>query len=130
MATADVEERLVSVLEELQSIFIAALGTTHEHLEALIDPVSRKSSRTLNYLVATASGTLLDQIFSPPYQDRVGTESFDQLNGRYQRLLAEALDLASELGLPAAGTEERRAVVARIAAARKIYFQRRASADE
>ena len=57
---------------------------------------------TLNYLTATASGTLRDRIFSGFNHDHEPPDGFDAFNQRYQALLHEAVELATALGLPAA----------------------------
>ena len=83
-------------------MWVEATGLEHPTINTLLDPMQRSSDRTLNYLTATASGTLRDRIFCAANHDREPEEGFDRLNDRYQALLHEAIDLATALQLPAA----------------------------
>ena len=96
------EARLVEVLEALGSMFIEAGRSAHPMIEQLLDPSSRRSDATLNYLTATASGTPQDQEFSAFNGDREPAGGYDAFNRRYRQLVDEAAELAAELGLPAA----------------------------
>src|SRR4051794_16254222 len=96
------EERLVEMLGALNEMWVEASGSAHPMIGCLLDPAQRRSEGTVNYLTATASGTLRDRIFSDTNHDAEPREGFANFNERYQALLHEAVDLATALGLPAA----------------------------
>jgi hypothetical protein len=98
----DSEDGLVDVLNQLNAMWVEETGLTHPMIDSLLDPVQRRSARTLNYLTATASGTLRDRIFCELNHDPTPAEGFTRFNERYQGLLHEAVDLAVALDLPAA----------------------------
>lgn len=103
---AGAEGQLDEKLIELQAMFVAAGRDPHPHIEALLDPGLRHDAATLNYLDATASGTLRDQEFSAGNGDRPPPAGFADFNARYQHLLTEVRALADELRLPAMGWEQ------------------------
>jgi hypothetical protein len=97
----EAEQRLTEVLNDLREMFVSATGSSDAMLERLIDPATRRSQVTLNYLVSTASGTLSDRIFCAENGDTEPAGGYSAFNSRYRLLLAEARDLASSLQLPA-----------------------------
>lgn len=97
-----VESRLVAELEATRALFIEATGGSHPHLDSLLDPVQRDGPATLNFLAASASGTLWDHEFSSEAGHREPVDGFQECNRRYRAHLARAWALASELGLPSA----------------------------
>jgi hypothetical protein len=99
----DIEVRLVHVLGQLQAMHIVATGASHPSLDKLTDPEGRRDPATLNWLVATASGTLPDRWFCAENGDREPDEGFPSFNSRWTELLTEAAALAADLRLPAAG---------------------------
>lgn len=101
MQTMSDQERLTEVLVEMRTIWLAASGSSHAHLDALVDPAVRDDPATRNYLAAGASGTIRDRIFSPLNGDRVTAEEARSVNDRHRDLLAEATALSVRLGLPA-----------------------------
>ena len=84
-------------------MYIAATGSSHPHLDDLIDPKARHHPKTLNYLVASAPGTLQDRYFAPANGDRITDAEKDEFNARYRQRLEEAATLAKKLMWPAAG---------------------------
>jgi hypothetical protein len=98
----DREKRLLDVLAELQKMHVRATGAEHAHLAALLDPKTRHHPRTLNYLVASAPGTLQDAYFSPENGNRVARDEVVEFNAAYRDLLDEAVDLGRKLMWPAA----------------------------
>jgi hypothetical protein len=96
------EHRLVELLEAIQSMYIEIGGSGHPWLARLLDEDGCRDPKTLNYLAATASGTLQDRIFSAANHDREPLGGFDAFNERYRSLLSEAVVLAHDLRLPAA----------------------------
>jgi hypothetical protein len=97
------EARFVDLLTSLRSILLEMNGTSHPMLEDLLNPETRASPKTFNYLVATASGTLQDQWFSTEDANGPSSEELAEINDRYHTLLNEALRIARELGLPSGG---------------------------
>lgn len=97
----DDEEKLVTALQALRSMWLRAGGSSHPHLDALLDPALRADARTSNYLAATASGTIRDRFFTPANGDHLAEAEVSWFNDRYQALLAEAIALSQKLRLPA-----------------------------
>lgn len=102
------ERRFDDVLLALRDMFVRAQGFSPNMLEDLIDPTVRREPRTLNYLVASASGTLQDRYFTPANRDKITENEEDEFNARYRALLDEAVELAWRLSLPAARDRFRR----------------------
>jgi len=102
------ERRFDEVLLALRDMFMRAQGSSPIMLEDLIDPTVRREPRTLNYLVASASGTLQDRYFTPANGDKITGNEKDEFNARYRALLDEAVELAWRLSLPAARDRFRR----------------------
>jgi len=99
----EIETRLVEVLGQLRAMQVLASGTSHPALDGLTTPAGRRAPATLNWLVATASGTLRDRWFCSENGDREPDEGYASFNVRWGTLLTEAAELAAELRLPAAG---------------------------
>ena len=99
----DIEVRLGHVLGQLRAMHVVATRASHPWLDKLMDPEGRRDPATLNWLVATASGTLSDRWFCAENGDREPNEGFPSFNSRWGELLTEAAGLAAELRLPAAG---------------------------
>src|SRR5947209_18978364 len=97
------EARFVDLLKGIRSILLEMNGTSHPMLEDLLNPETRTSPKTFNYLVATASGTLQDRWFSAEDAKGLSSQEVDEINDRYHSLLNEALRSARELGLPSGG---------------------------
>jgi hypothetical protein len=97
----DTEQRFTDMLNDLREMSVSATGSSDPMLERLIDPATRRSHGTPNYLVSTASGTLSDRIFCSENGDTEPVEGYSAFNSRYRVLLAEARDLASSLQRPA-----------------------------
>ena len=94
------EQRLVAVLNEMQGMVREATGTDHAVITGLLDSGRRRDPATLNYLAATASGTLRDRYFCAGNHDREPPEGFGPFNRRWEQLVDEAAQLAHDLGFP------------------------------
>jgi hypothetical protein len=66
----DAERRFVEAVETLRGMYVEARGESHPWLDGLLSSATRRSPMTLNWLVATASGTLLDAYFCSENGDR------------------------------------------------------------
>ena len=95
------EEEFVQALEGMRRIWVRTTGSSHDHLDALLDPVQRQDPATTNYLASGASGSLRDRIFTPLNGDDLAEADATQINGEYRALLKSATDSASRLSLPA-----------------------------
>src|SRR2546422_7355147 len=102
------ERRFEEVLLALRDMFTRAHGFSPRMLEDLIDPKLRRDPRTLNSLVAAASGTLQDWYFTPANHDKITESEKDEFNRRYSALLDEAVEIAGRLSLPATRDRFRR----------------------
>jgi hypothetical protein len=96
------EQRFEEVVLAMRELFTRARGFSPRMLEDLIDPKLRRDPRTLNYLVASATGTLQDSYFTPANHDKITENEKDEFNRKYRALLDEAVELAFRLSLPAA----------------------------
>jgi hypothetical protein len=103
MWVVDDEQELVRTLEAMRTIWIGASGTSHGHLDALLDPGLRHSPSTRNYLASGASGTLRDRVFDPSNGDRISHADAASTNDGYRRLLDAAILLNIRLNLQATG---------------------------
>lgn len=97
----DDQERLTEILDEMRAIWVSVSGSSHAHLDALLDPARRDDPATRNYLAAGASGTIRDRIFSPLNGDHVTETDARSVNDRHRDLLEQATALSVRLGLPA-----------------------------
>lgn len=95
------EERFTQALEAMRAVWIEYSGTSHGHLDALLDPTLRRDLSTRNYLASGASGTLRDRIFHPMNGDRISTDDMATVNDEYRSLLDEATRLSVGMNLPA-----------------------------
>ena len=102
------ERRFEKVLVLLREMYVRAAGCAPPMLDELIEPKLRRDSRTLNYPVATAPGTLQDRIFTPSNGDKITRLEEEAFNRGYRTLLDEAVELAWHLGLPATRDRFRR----------------------
>lgn len=100
MPSMEVEAQFTQTLEAMRSIWIEYSGTSHGHLDALLDPTLRRDPSTRNYLASGASGTLRDRIFHPMNGDRISADDVGTVNDKYRRLLDEATRLSAAMNLP------------------------------